>query len=244
MTISLSRLQTFYGHMDAPDLLFVMIKEEFKGKIALLSSFGADSALMIALVAEIDPATPIWFLETEKHFPETLAYVKELEECLGLTNIVYLRPDQKLVQNIDKDGNLWQNQPNRCCWMRKVEPLERAKKELGVEALITGRKGYQTQDRAGLPSIELEEDGIFRVNPLIHWDKERIKAEFDKRNLPQHPLVAQGYPSIGCLPCTRKVKPGEDERAGRWAHTAEMPGGEKKTECGIHVSEAATDWSV
>lgn len=240
---SLSRLQTFYGHLDALALLRIMIREEFQGKIALLSSFGADAALLIALVAEVDPSTPILFLQTEKHFSETLEYVKQLETQLGLTNVVPLTPDIKIVQNIDTDGNLWERQPDRCCWMRKVEPLDRGIAQRGIQAIITGRKSYQTQERSQLPSIELDEKQVFRINPIIGWDKQRIRDEFVKRELPQHPLVAQGYPSIGCAPCTRPVKHGEDERAGRWAHTAEMPGGEKKTECGIHIN-ITPDWSV
>jgi phosphoadenosine phosphosulfate reductase len=240
---SLSRLQTFYGHLEAEELLRVMIKDEFKDRIALLSSFGADSALLISMVAKIDPATKILFLETRKHFTQTLEYVEQLKTQFGLTNLIYLTPNPKLIQNIDKEGTLWNSQPNRCCWLRKVEPLDRGIKEHGIEAVITGRKSYQTEDRSNLPSIELDEKGIFRINPLITWDKHKIRAAFEAEHLPQHPLVAEGYLSIGCEPCTRPVKAGENERAGRWAHTAEMPGGEQKTECGIHI-ESTPDWSV
>lgn len=241
---SLSRLQTFYGGLEPEALLRAMIGVEFPGKIAALSSFGADSALLLALVAECDPATPVLFLETEKHFPETLAYAAMLTEKLGLKDVRYLRPDQAMAARIDPGGDLWKIQPNRCCWMRKVEPLRRAIKEGGFQALITGRKRYQTQDRQEMDSIEMDEEGIFRINPLAGWDRETLAREIAKRALPQHPLVAQGYPSIGCAPCTRAVKPGEDERAGRWAHTADFPGA-KKVECGIHVPGAAeSSWEV
>ncbi|MCH2037744.1 MAG: phosphoadenylyl-sulfate reductase [Rickettsiales bacterium] len=240
---SLSRLQTFYGHLNAHDLMRVMVEEEFPDQIALLSSFGADSAMLISILAEVNPDVPILFLETHKHFPETLAYIKTLEAKFGLTNIQYLEPDKTLVNNIDKDGNLWESQPNRCCWLRKVEPLDRAMKEFGYKALITGRKYYQTKDRENAPSIEKDEDGIFKVNPIISWTKEQFKEEFIARDLPPHPLVANNYLSIGCMPCTRPVKEGEDERAGRWAHTDNIPGSDKKTECGLHISKSP-DWSV
>lgn len=253
MTHSLSRLQTYYGHLQAGELLRVMIKEEFKGEISLVSSFGAGSALLLSLVAEVDDALPVLFLETGKHFPETLEYVDALTEHLGLKNVKLLTPDPKLIQNIDKDGTLWSNQPNRCCWLRKVEPLQRALNEMNINALITGRKRYQTEQRANMDTIELHEDGRFRINPLAHWTKEDIKHAFKKRGLPEHPLVEKGYPSIGCAPCTRMVQPGEDERAGRWAHTIGLPGGDQKSECGIHIAgkdvkveqvPSTPDWSV
>lgn len=244
MTTSLTRLQSFYGALDAHALLRVMINEEFKNKITLVSSFGADSAMLISLVAEVNPNVPILFLQTGKHFKETLAYVEQLKALFSLTDVRLLTPDPKLLGNIDKDGDLWQTQPNRCCWLRKVEPLERELKQAGFEAIITGRKGYQTKERQDMESVELFDDGVYRVNPLYAWDKARIKQEFTHRSLPQHPLVEQGYLSIGCEPCTAMVKPGEDERSGRWAHTAGLQGSQK-TECGIHLApDAVPDWSV
>jgi len=151
--ISLSRLQMFYGDLDALALLRVIIGDEFKDKTALISSFGADAALMLSLVAEVNPATPIFFLETQKHFPETLDYAKTLTSLLGLTQVHWLAPDPQLVSNIDAKGDLWSIQPNRCCWLRKVEPLNRAVEKFGIEALITGRKRYQTADRAEMQTI-------------------------------------------------------------------------------------------
>jgi len=243
---SLSRLQTFYGHLEAEPLLQAMIGDEFAGKIGIVSSFGAGSALLLSMIAQVDANTPVMFLETEKHFPETLEYVENLQSRLQLKNVRMLHPDPKLLGNIDAQGDLWKTQPNRCCWVRKVEPLQRAMKEGAFEALITGRKRYQTPERADMQTIELGDDGRFRINPMAFWTKETIKAEFKKRNLPEHPLVAKGYLSIGCAPCTRPLKEGEDERAGRWAHTAELPGGEKKVECGIHLEGMPTkpDWNI
>lgn len=243
---SLSRLQTYYSHLEAIPLLKAMMLDEFAGKIGMVSSFGSGSALLLSMVAEVDASIPVMFLETEKHFPETLEYVERLKEKLKLTNVQMLHPDPKLLANTDKSGELWKTQPNRCCWVRKVEPLQRALNESSIEALITGRKRYQTEQRSEMQTIELNEDGRFRINPLAHWTKEMIKEEFKARELPEHPLVEKGYLSIGCAPCTRVVKEGEDERAGRWAHTAELPGGEQKVECGIHIEGMPTkpDWNI
>jgi len=242
--VSISRLNMFYGGLPTPLFLHAMICEEFAGKIGLISSFGADAALLLALVSEVEPATPVLFLETQKHFPETLDYARTLTEQLKLTNVHWLTPDPEMLARTDPKGDLWSTQPNRCCWMRKVEPLNRAVEQLGLTALITGRKRYQTTERAQMETIEIDENGIFRINPLAFWDKEKQKAETQKRNLPKHPLVAKGYPSIGCQPCTAPVGEGQDERAGRWAHTIGIEN-EQKAECGIHLSAGeVADWSV
>lgn len=233
-TEKLAELQKTYGALDAVDLLLVTIGDVFKNKIALISSFGADAALLLALVSEIDKNTPVLFLETGKHFPETLEYVETLKNKLSLQNLHFLTPDPELLSRIDTTGDLWNSNPDRCCWLRKVEPLDRAVKNLGLEALITGRKRYQNSERSHLETIELDDKNIFRINPLANWDKARQKSESELRDLPKHPLLDKGYLSIGCAPCTSIVKPGEDERAGRWRHTAKD--GEQKTECGLHIS--------
>jgi len=232
-TEKLLKLQQKYASLDASDLLRVMIESEFKNKIALISSFGADAALLLALVAEIDTNTPILFLETGKHFPETLNYVQTLKTKLNLQNLHFLKPDPEMLNRTDPNGDLWQSNPDRCCWIRKIEPLDRAVKELGITALITGRKRYQNSERTELQTIELDDKNIFRINPLAGWDKDRFKEELNKRELPEHPLIKKGYLSIGCEPCTSPIKAGEDERAGRWKHTAKD--GQQKTECGLHV---------
>ncbi len=236
--LSLTRLQAFYSGLEPQALLRVMIQHEFREEIAMLSSFGADSALLLAMVADVSPDVPILFLETGKHFPETLEYVEQIRALLGLTSLIMLRPREEMVERIDAEGDLWKHQPNRCCWMRKVEPLQRGLDEGNYAALITGRKRYQTENRKQMDPIEMGEDGRFRINPLADFTREDINREMERRNLPQHPLVAKGYPSIGCAPCTSPVKAGQDERAGRWQHTAVFPGA-KKSECGIHVSSSA-----
>jgi phosphoadenosine phosphosulfate reductase len=198
----------------------------------------------LALVAEVDPATPVLFLETGKHFPETLEYARTLEKQLDLKNVYWLTPDEEILNRIDADGQLWQSQPNRCCWLRKVEPLNRAVEEMGIKALITGRKRYQTAERAEMQAIEQDENGVFRINPLATWSREQMDEVIKKHGIPPHPLLKKGFRSIGCAPCTQPVIEGQDERAGRWAHTIGLDE-TQKAECGIHLSENETmDWSL
>lgn len=243
MTASLDRLQNFYGELSAELLLATMIRQEFPGTIAMLTSFGADAGLLLSIVADIEPSLPILFLDTGKHFPETLEYGKALERMLGLTNVHWLEPDPALLNNVDKNGELWKTQPNRCCWLRKVEPLNRAIESMGILALITGRKRFQTPERSNMQTIELDEAGVFRINPLATWSRDDSREATLTRKIPPHPLTAKGYKSIGCAPCTIPVADGVDERAGRWAHTVGIEN-EQKTECGIHVPASEMNWSV
>jgi len=243
MTTSLARLQNFYGELSAQLLLDAMIKQEFAGGIAMLTSFGADAGLLLGMVAEVDRETPVLFLDTGKHFPETLAYGRVLEKFFGLRNVRWLTPDSQMIENTDRDGNLWKTQPNRCCWLRKVDPLNRAIEEMGLLALITGRKRYQTPERANMQTIELDENGVFRINPFAHWSRADSIKETAQREIPSHPLTAQSYRSIGCAPCTLPVNTNQDDRAGRWVHTIGIEN-EQKTECGLHVPASAMNWSV
>ena len=194
------------------------------GRIAVVSSFGADSAVLLALVADIDPSLPVLFLDTGKHFAETLAYRDRLAARLGLTDIRGIMPDQAALDAHDPAGGLHAYDPDACCEVRKTLPLTAALAPF--DAWITGRKRHQTADRAGL-SFSQFTDGKVKFNPLADWTSADIAAEFRRRSLPAHPLVAQGYASIGCLPCTLPVRAGEDARAGRWSDFG-------KTECGIH----------
>ena len=205
-------------------LLRHAVTEAFRGRIAVVSSFGADSAMLLALVAEIDPATPVLFLDTQKHFLETLAYRDALVHRLGLRDVRDIRPDPVELAKNDPDGELHRWIPDDCCALRKVAPLEKAL--AGFDAWVTGRRRAQARTRAALPFVETV-DGRSKFNPLADWSAERIADELARRDLPRHALVAHGYPSIGCAPCTRPVRPGEDARAGRWA-------GQGKVECGIH----------
>ncbi|MCK0167144.1 phosphoadenylyl-sulfate reductase [Jannaschia sp. S6380] len=196
------------------------------GDIALVSSFGAESVVLLHMVAQVDRATPILFLETGMLFAETLAYQRQVADDLGLTDIRVIRPDNTDLFLHDPEGDLHGRDPDTCCAIRKTKPLELALQEF--DGWITGRKRHQTEDRADLVPFEVEV-GKLRINPLADWTPADIAAHIDAHDLPRHPLVAQGFASLGCAPCTTKVAPGEDPRAGRWR-------GRQKTECGIHFA--------
>ncbi len=199
------------------------------GRVAVVSSFGADSAVLLALVAEVAPATPVIFVDTRQHFAETLAYRDTLARTLGLTEIRSVGPtDAELTAN-DPGAELWRFDPDACCAFRKVTPLDRALAPF--DAWVSGRKRHQSATRADLPAEE-HTGGKTKLNPLAHWTAAQIEAEILARALPRHPLSLAGYPSIGCATCTRAVAAGEDPRSGRWAGTG-------KTECGIHRDAGA-----
>ena len=219
------RLNRLFNGTDTPDMLRTVIRENMLGDIAVVSSFGAESAVLLDLVAAVDPTVPVLFLDTGKHFAETLVYRDALAERLGLTDLRVLPADPAELAARDAAGLRWSYDPDGCCDLRKVRPLERA---LGrFDASITGRKAFQAATRTALPRFELDGDRL-KVNPLASWTRADIDAHFTARDLPRNPLEAQGYASIGCSPCTRIVRPGEDARAGRWS-------GWEKTECGIHA---------
>lgn len=208
------------------DMLAAVLGEGLLGRAALVSSFGAESAVLLHRVAKVAPETPVLFLETGKHFPETLAYRDQLAGRLGL-NLINLHPDADTLAKRDETGLRWSYDPDGCCEIRKVAPLELAL--AGYDATITGRKGFQSGTREGLPRFELDgASGRIKLNPLASWTKADLDAYFETHDLPRHPLEEQGYLSIGCAPCTSKVAPGEDPRSGRWK-------GWDKVECGIHV---------
>ena len=223
------RLNKLFSGTDTRDMLATVLREKMAGDLAIVSSFGAESAVLLHLVAEVDPSTPVLFLDTGKHFPETLAYRDLLAERLGLSGLRIIAPDAGELAKRDENGLRWSYDPDGCCEIRKVQPLARALE--GFDASITGRKGFQSATRAGLPRFEIDRSdaqGRLKINPLADWTSEDIAAWFAAHDLPPHPLVAEGYPSIGCSPCTSRVGEGEDPRSGRWK-------GWDKTECGIHV---------
>jgi phosphoadenosine phosphosulfate reductase len=207
--------------------LVARVIDAFAGRIALVSSFGADAAVLLHLVAAADRHTPVILVDTQKLFPETLEYRDRLVARLGLTDVRAAAPSPERLAAEDPDGTLWRRDPDRCCALRKVAPLAAALR--GFDAWISGRKRFQGAARARLKLFESDEAGRIKVNPLASWSAEETAAYFTTHDLPEHPLVAFGYASIGCLPCTEPVAPGEDARAGRWR-------GHAKTECGIHMS--------
>jgi phosphoadenosine phosphosulfate reductase len=218
------RLNNLFRGTDTPEMLRTLLGEHMLGDVAVVSSFGAESAALLHLVASVDPATPVLFLDTAKHFPETLAYRDQLAGVLGLSDLRILHPDPETLAKRDATELRWSYDPDGCCEIRKVIPLDKAL--AGFDASITGRKAFQASTRGNLPRFEIDQ-GRLKVNPLASWTRADIDAYFRAHDLPRHPLEAQGYPSIGCAPCTSMVKPGEDPRSGRWR-------GWDKTECGIH----------
>jgi phosphoadenosine phosphosulfate reductase len=223
------RLNNLFRGGDTLAMLEGVLKEGLAGDVATVSSFGAESAVLLHLLATIDRSVPVLFLETGKHFPETRAYRDLIADRLDLTDLRILAPDPAELAARDEAGLRWSFDPDGCCEIRKVRPL--AKALSGFDASFTGRKAFQAKTRANLPRFELDTsdaEGRLKINPLIDWDAGQIEAYFIMHDLPRHPLVEAGYPSIGCSPCTRQVAPGEDPRSGRWA-------GWDKVECGIHA---------
>ncbi|MGJ4993566.1 phosphoadenylyl-sulfate reductase [Bradyrhizobium sp. HKCCYLS3077] len=194
-------------------------------RLAVVSSFGSESAALLKVTADVDPAIPVVFLDTGHMFAETLAYRDQLIEILGLRDVRSIKPDAAALAREDADSDLWFSDPDACCRIRKVEPLARALAPFA--AWINGRKRFQGGLRAAIPVVE--QDGArVKFNPFANASREDIAGIYQSANLPQHPLVASGFRSIGCMPCTSRSDTGEDERAGRWR-------GRGKTECGIHT---------
>ncbi|MDB2414958.1 phosphoadenylyl-sulfate reductase [Rickettsiales bacterium] len=225
-----------YTKLEGRDLLESVVKDN-PGKVALMSAFNPEDVILSYWLSEFAPSTPILFLDTKKHFPETLRYKDAIVKQLGLKDVRVFEPKEELINNIDKDGELWKYQVNRCCWLRKVEPIERGIKEGGFNILITGRRIEQTPERTDMKFIEEDsEKGQIKINPLMNWTRDERDDYMKEHNLAHHPLYDLGYLSIGCAPCTTPIFAGENERAGRWRHT--KTGEDKgKTECGLHVSE-------
>ena len=202
--------------------------ETFGDKLALVSSFGAESAVLLHLVSKVKPDMPVMFLDTGMLFGQTLDYRRQLATKLGLTDVRDLRPAYHDLAVADPEAKLWQTDTDACCEVRKVIPLDKAL--AGFDGWITGRKRFHGGGRLSLPVVE-QADHQIKFNPLANWGKEDLDAYMAEHDLPAHPLVAQGFPSIGCWPCTKPVEAGQDVRAGRWAES-------EKTECGIHIARA------
>ncbi len=218
-------LNTRYKHHSATAVMERALKDPDLGRIALVSSFGAESVVLLHMVSVIDPTTPVLFIDTQMLFPETLTYQKEVASQLGLQDVRTIHASKISILAGDPDGTLHQHDTDACCDLRKVRPMEHALAPF--DSWITGRKRFQSGTRAQLDFFETEGDIRIKINPLAYWAPEDVQEYMINNRLPRHPLVAKGYPSIGCAPCTSPVKAGEDPRAGRWR-------GEQKEECGIH----------
>lgn len=219
-------VQNFSAHeADTLDMLRATILTH-RGQIALVSSFGTESAVLLDMIARIDSNLPVIFVDTGKLFPDTLAYRNGLIDRLRLRNVRTVRPSPQHLEQFDSKGLLFQRDPDLCCTIRKTMPLDEALE--GFSAWISGRKRTQSDLRARLLPIETGVDGRTIINPLHNWEREMIEAYFTARHLPRHPLEEEGFASLGCLTCTRRIQPGELPRAGRWSGTL-------KTECGIFL---------
>jgi phosphoadenosine phosphosulfate reductase len=205
------------------------LKTVGREQLALVSSFGTESAALLKVMADVDPAIPVIFLDTGWLFEETLAYRDTLIAALGLRDVRSIKPLEEALSRQDPDRELWFSDPDACCRIRKVEPLARALKPFA--AWINGRKRFQGGARAEIPVVE--DDGAkLKFNPFANVSREEIEAIYKLAKLPPHPLVASGYLSVGCMPCSSRTAPDENARAGRWR-------GRSKTECGIHTTKTS-----
>jgi len=207
------------------EIIAAALRTVGRDKLALVSSFGTESAALLKVMADVDPAIPVVFLDTGWIFEETLAYRDTLIQKLGLRDVRSIKPSEETLARKDPDGDLWFSDPDACCRIRKVEPLARALKPFS--AWINGRKRFQGGQRAAIPVVE-EDGGRLKFNPFARASRAEIEAIYKSADLPPHPLVAAGFLSVGCMPCTSRTEAGEDARAGRWR-------GRAKTECGIHT---------
>ncbi len=222
--VALLSANTSYSAFASVEILRSAILDLFPKKIALVSSFGAEAAVLLHMVASIDNAVPVIFIDTGKLFGETKRYRDQLVERLNLADVRVARASSTEILAADPNGSLWRDDPDACCALRKVNPLRDALAPFS--AWINGRKRHHGDTRSTIRLVE-REDLRIKLNPLAHWTRTDVEAYFSTYELPHHPLVADGFASIGCTPCTARVKPGEDIRAGRWR-------GVDKTECGIH----------
>lgn len=210
----------------SPQEILAWAVAEFDPNIALSSSFQTQSLPLLHMAMQVMPEIRVFFLNTGYHFWDSLIFREQLAREMNM-NVIDLYRDRRWDGFRRQFGReLPTVDPNLCCYIHKVQPMQEAL--AGLKAWITGIRRDQTKVRAQAHILELQEDGLLKVNPLLNWQKADIEAYRIKHNLPEHPLLKKGYRSIGCAPCTRPVRPGEDERAGRWA-------GSGKTECGLHT---------
>ncbi len=211
------------------EVIAAALKTVGREQLALVSSFGTESAALLKVMADVDPSIPVIFLDTGWLFEETFAYRDTLVATLGLTDVRSIKPLDQTLTREDPDRELWFADPDACCRIRKVEPLARALQPFG--AWINGRKRFQGGERAGIAVVEDDGEKL-KFNPFANISREEIEAIYKAARLPPHPLVASGYFSVGCMPCSSRAAPGEDARAGRWR-------GRSKTECGIHMMKTS-----
>lgn len=241
MSVNFDKFYSDYSNLGAVDLIKSAVKEVGAKKVALLCAFNSEDVVICKWLSDFAPDVPVLFLDTKKHFPDTLRYADDILGRLNLTDVRTLEPDENLIKNSDPYGDIWKTQVNRCCWLRKVEPIEKEIAKSDFDILITGRRKEQTPERDDLTLIGQDENGRIKINPMFNWDKARREEVMQQLDLPHHPLYDLGYLSIGCAPCTTPVYLGENERAGRWRHTKLNMNNSGKTECGLHVATNLED---
>lgn len=234
--LNLEKLNAEFESKTPQEIIQWSVKE-FSPKLAMTSSFGPESGTLLHMVSVINPAMPVLFLETGYHFPETIEYRNRLVQLLGLTQVIDLKadPEKKAKAVADYQGKPYEQNPDYCCQINKVEPLDLEVKN--YDAWMSGIRRRQTDFRKSIRIIEEYEGGLFKISPLANFTSRDSWWYLKEHKIPQHPLYEKGYLSIGCWPCTKPVQAGDDERSGRWA-------GKNKTECGIHTFKEVKEKSA
>ena len=218
--------EAWHGLSTLEVLAQALAGDAFVRNPAVVSSFGADSSVLLHMVSTVSADAQVIFIDTGFHFPETLTYRNDLTKILGLQNVRTASVDPIAEKRLDAYRRLHLNQPDSCCDLRKVAVLDRHLRM--NDAWISGQRRSQSSTRTSVAVVEVDESrGKIKVNPLANWSDNEVAAYKAKHGLPEHRLVTKGYPSIGCRPCTSAVRQGEDQRAGRWR-------GQQKLECGLH----------
>lgn len=199
---------------------------ELFGKIAISSSLGPQTLVLIDMLHRLGRDVPVFLLDTGFLFPETLALRDRVETRYGM-RIDVIRPALPVEAHTAEHGELYRTDPDACCRMRKVAPLHQALR--GLDAWITGLRRDMSGGRSTVEPIDWDDHhGLWKVNPLAGWSRDQVVAYLAEHDVPTNPLLEHGFKSVGCWPCTRPVRPGAEERSGRWS-------GRAKTECGIHT---------
>lgn len=224
---ALAALQRALSDLGSGDFIAeVLTNPSLFGRVAVVSSFGAESAVLLHQVAKVAPSTPVIFIDTQFHFDETIAYRDALVSQLALQDVRCYSIDPLSQKRLDPARTLHLTNPDRCCHARKVEVLTRALRDF--DGWISGQKRFQSITRAGVERVDWDtERSMWKFNPLADWSAEDLETYRVAHGLPHHPLVQLGYASVGCAPCTSPVADDEDGRAGRWR-------GQQKLECGLH----------
>jgi phosphoadenosine phosphosulfate reductase len=225
----IERFNVTLASAEAEDILAWAVRT-FPGETCLITSFQASGIVVLHLLRKLGLSVPIFFIDTGYHFPETLEFKARLAKEWNL-DVHSIIPSIRRQDLIEGHGpHLYDRDPDLCCRINKVEPLQALKRETGPRVWISAVRRDQTDTRLGLRTVMLDPNGGLRIHPLLPWTRDRVWAYLDEHRLPYNPLYDHGYTSIGCFPpcCTAKTEPGSDERAGRWA-------GKGKKECGLHI---------